>query len=64
VIRDNNHVQGRRNVGRTGRAEKKLRAMETYEEQKKSLPIIRPVTSRGLATPENNFAPPGKMCWR
>jgi len=29
------HVQGRRNVGRAGRAVKKLRAVEAYEKQKK-----------------------------
>jgi len=36
--------QGRRNVGR---AEEKLRAMQTYEKQKNSLPMIMPVTRRG-----------------
>jgi len=40
------HCQGRRNVGRAGGAEKKWRAMQTYEKQKKSLPIIRLVIRR------------------
>jgi len=31
---DHMHVQGRRNVGRAGRAVKKLMAMEAYEKQK------------------------------
>jgi len=43
-----NQLQGRWNVGRAGGwGRKKLRAMENYEKQIKSLPIIRPVTRRG-----------------
>jgi len=56
-------IQGHRNVGRAEGAEKKLRAVETYEKQKTSLPIIKPVTrrgARGLVSPEKNFAPPWK----
>jgi len=47
-------------------AEKKLRAMQTYEKQKKSLATIMLVTRRGaggLVSHEKIFPFPGKMCW-
>jgi len=57
-------LQGRRNIGRTGGGENTLRAIQTYTKQKKSLPMIMPVTRRGaggLVSHEKNFYFPGKM---